>query len=64
MQTVTRDLLLQKACELLDAGTVNWVYGWQKGQFDYDVTPAVFSSKEELEKDFVYNDFCGPNLSK
>ena len=26
--------------------------------------PAVFTSVEELEKDFVYNDFCGNNLSK
>ena len=64
MQTVTRDLLLNKACELLDAGKVNRVFGWQKGQFDYDVTPAVFSSKEELEAGFVYNDFCGANFSK
>jgi len=64
MQTITRDLLLTKAIELLDAGIVNRVYGWQKGQFDYDVTPAVFSSKEELEKDFVYSDFCGANFSK
>ncbi|MBR4962232.1 MAG: 4Fe-4S ferredoxin, partial [Clostridia bacterium] len=64
MQRVTRDLLLQKACELLEAGTVNRVYGWQKGEFDYDVTPAVFSSKEELEAGFVWNDFCGANFSK
>ncbi|MBQ8402666.1 MAG: 4Fe-4S dicluster domain-containing protein [Clostridia bacterium] len=64
MQAVTRDLLLKKATELLDAGTVNRVYGWQKGQFDYDVTPAVFSSAEELEKNFVWNDFCGANVSK
>ena len=64
MQTVTRDLLLKKATELLEAGTVNRVYGWQKGQFDYDVTPAVFSSVEELERDFVWNDFCGANFSK
>jgi len=63
MQKVTRDLLLQKACELLENGTVNRVYGWQKGQFDYDVTPALFTTKEELEKDFIYNDFCGANFS-
>ena len=25
---------------------------------------TVFTSVEELEKDFVYNDFCGNNLSK
>ena len=64
MQTVTRDLLLNKAIELLEAGTVTRVLGWQKGEFDYDVTPAVFSSREELEKDFVWNDFCGANFSK
>ncbi|MBR5446445.1 MAG: 4Fe-4S dicluster domain-containing protein [Clostridia bacterium] len=64
MQAVTRDLLLTKAIELLEAGTVTRVLGWQKGEFDYDVTPAVFSSREELERDFVYNDFCGANFSK
>jgi len=63
MQKITRDLLLKKACELLDASTVNRVYGWQKGQFDYDVTPALFTTKEELEESFVYNDFCGANFS-
>ncbi|MBR4961951.1 MAG: 4Fe-4S dicluster domain-containing protein [Clostridia bacterium] len=63
MQTVTRDLLLTKAAELLDNGTVNRVYGWQKGEFDYDVTPALFTTKEELEKNFIYNDFCGANFS-
>ncbi len=64
MQAVTRECLLQKACELLDNGTVDRVYGWQKGQFTYDVTPALFTTKEELERDFVWNDFCGANFSK
>ena len=64
MQKVTRDLLLTKAIELLKAGTVTKVLGWQKGQFGYDVTPAVFTSAEELEKEFVYSDFCGANFSK
>ena len=64
MQKITRDLLLNKALELLDAGTVNRVYGWQKGQFDYDVTPAVFADVEAMKKDFVFGDFCGANFSK
>lgn len=64
MQAISRDMLLQKACELLENGTVNRVLGWKRGEFDYDVTPAVFRSAEELNKDFVYNDFCGANFSK
>ena len=64
MQEITRELLLKKASELLDAGKVNRVIGWKRGEFDYDITPATFNSKEELEADFVWNDFCGANFSK
>lgn len=56
--------LIKRACELLEDGTVNRVLGWQKGQFVYDITPAVFTSAEDVQKYFVYNDFCGDNLSK
>lgn len=64
MQKVTRDILLEKAKALLADGTVNRVLGWEKGDFDYDVTPAVFNTAEELDKKFVYGDFCGANFSK
>lgn len=53
-----------RAAELLKDGTVQRVLGWRAGEFFYDITPAVFSSVEELENGFVYNDFCGANLSK
>lgn len=55
--------LISKASELLDNGTVQRVLGWKKGDFCYDPSPAVFNGKDEL-KDFVYNGFCGANLSK
>ncbi len=64
MQKITRDELLKKASELLQNGTVNRVLGWRSGEFDYDVTPYVFGDIESMEKDFVYNDFCGANFSK
>ncbi len=64
MQEISRDVLIAKASELLSNGTVDRVYGWKRGEFDYDVTPALFTSAEEMEKDFVYNDFCGANFSK
>lgn len=64
MQEITRELLVSKAGELLANGTVNRVLGWKRGEFDYDVTPALFSSAEELERDFVWNDFCGANFAK
>ena len=64
MQKVTREILLAKAAELLNAGTVNRVLGWKAGEFTYDVTPAVFTTAAELEKDFVYGPFSGANFSK
>ncbi len=64
MQRVTRDVLIEKACALLSAGTVDRVLGWKKGEFDYDVTPYVFSNADALQADFVFDDFCGANFSK
>jgi len=64
MQKITADILIKKAGELLDNGTVNRVLGWKKGEFSYDLTPAVFTSKEQMEKEFVYDDFSSANFSK
>ncbi|MBO5402192.1 MAG: 4Fe-4S dicluster domain-containing protein [Clostridia bacterium] len=63
MQKITRDVLVEKAASLLENGTVDRVLGWKKGEFDYDLTPAVFTSADDL-KDLVWNDFCGANFSK
>ena len=56
-------LMIEKAKNLLASGEVTRVLGWKKGEFGYDVEPAVFSSEKDLES-FVYNVFCGANLSK
>ena len=64
MQTVTTKILCDRAAALLADGTVAAVLGWKRGEFDYDLTPAVFTSVEELCDGFVYNDFSGANLSK
>lgn len=56
--------MIARAKELLQNGTVNRVIGWKTGEFAYDITPAVFTSAEELDAGFVYNDFCGANFSK
>ena len=64
MQTVTTKSLIERAEALLNDGTVCAVLGWKRGEFDYDMTPAVFTTAEELTENFVYNDFCGANLSK
>ena len=64
MQKITREQLVSKASELLSNGTVSCVLGWGMGEFDYDVTPTVFNSVEELNNGFVFNDFCGANFSK
>lgn len=64
MQEIKKEILVEQAKALLADGTVNRVLGWKNGEFDYDVTPAVFRSAEELESEFVWNDFCGANFSK
>ena len=64
MQKITRDQLIDKAVSLLADGTVCCVLGWKKGEFDYDITPAVFNDENELKDSFVWNDFCGANFSK
>jgi len=64
MQEITRDMLVRRALELLADGTVNRVMGWKKGDLFYDVTPGVFADAETLEKEFVYDGFCGANFSK
>ena len=57
-------VMIKRAIELLSDGTVSKVIGWMKGEFSYDMTPAVFTTAEEIEKNFVYDDFCGANVSK
>lgn len=56
--------IIEKAKQLLADGTVNRVIGWKKGDFAYDSTPAVFNSAEELDKNFIFDDFTASNVSK
>ncbi|MBQ7290215.1 MAG: 4Fe-4S dicluster domain-containing protein [Clostridia bacterium] len=64
MQKITREQLIDKAVSLLENGTVEAVLGWGKGEFDYDVTPTVFKTADEINAGFVWNDFCGANFSR
>ena len=64
MQKVTTQMLCDRAVSLLENGTVSAVLGWRRGEFDWDMTPAVFTTAEDLTENFIYNDFCGANLSK
>ena len=64
MQKIMRDVLIKKAEELLSNGAVNRVLGWKKGEFSYDVTPAIFKDAEDMKKNFVFDDFSGANFSK
>lgn len=59
-----QEAMIKRAKELLADGTVDRVIGWKKGEFAYDITPAVFKTPEELEKDFVCDDFTQANVSK
>lgn len=64
MQKISKDVLVEKAITLLQDGTVTSVFGWRRGEFDYDNTPSVFSSVDDIKNNFVWNDFCGANFSK
>ncbi|MBO5891960.1 MAG: 4Fe-4S dicluster domain-containing protein [Oscillospiraceae bacterium] len=55
--------LMERAKELLASGEVARVLGWKKGENDWDVEPRFFESVDSLQ-DFVYDGFCGANLSK
>ncbi len=59
-----QEVMKKRAVELLSDGTVAKVIGWMPGEFSYDMTPAVFTTVDEIESNFVYNDFCGANVSK
>ncbi|MBR5782865.1 MAG: 4Fe-4S dicluster domain-containing protein [Clostridia bacterium] len=58
-----QEMIKSKLAELLSTGAVTKVIGWKRGENFYDVSPAAFESVESLA-DFVYDDFCGANLSK
>ena len=55
--------IVNRAKELLADGTVKRVLGWKAGDLPYNPEPAYFEKEEDFE-DFVYNGFCGANLSK
>ena len=58
-----RDILVEKAKELLSSGEVTRVLGFKRGDLVYDCTPAVFKTVESLSE-FVWDDFCSANFSK
>ena len=55
--------IISRLTELFAEGKINRVLGWKKGDLSYNPEPAYFESAEAL-KDFVYDGFCGANLSK
>ena len=55
--------LIVRAKELLASGEVSRVLGWKKGENAWDVEPCFFENIDSLQ-DFVYDGFCGANLSK
>ena len=58
-----QEIMIKKATELLQNGTVNRVIGWKAGAFSYDISPEIFTTTDSL-KDFVYDDFASANVSK
>lgn len=62
MQEIKREVLVSKASELLKNGTVDRVFGWKKGEFDYDITPALFTTAEDIEKSLYGAIFAAPTF--
>ncbi len=58
-----QEMIVSRLTELFSEGKIDRVIGWKRGESPADVSPYVFESAESL-KDFVYDDFCGANLSK
>ena len=56
--------LIERAAALLTDGSVQHIVGWRKGLFDNDVTPGTFDTADDLKNNFIYNEWCGANLSK
>lgn len=63
-EIIVKETMVKRAKELLADGTVTRVIGWKAGEFAYDSTPAVFTSAEEIDNEFVYDSFCASNVSK
>lgn len=61
---IRAERLTERLTALFESGTITRVLGWQKGEFEEDLTPYVFDNKEEFLKGFVYNEYSGANLSK
>lgn len=59
-----RQKCVERALELLQDGLVTSVLGWRRGELPYDRTPAFFTDGEDLRANFLYDGFCGANLSK
>lgn len=55
--------LIKRANELLASGEVARVLGWRISDEKFNPEPAYFENEKEMES-FVYNGFCGANLSK
>ena len=55
--------LKKRAKELLKSEEVVRVLGWRIGDLPYNPEPAYFTNEEDLDA-FVYDEFCGANLSK
>ncbi len=59
-----REKIIDRAKALLADGTVVGVWGWKEGELPGDRVPALFTTPEELDAEFVYDCFCAANVSR
>lgn len=64
MQQITQDYLANKAKELLNSGICSRVFGWKRGEFDYDLYARCFHDSRTNRQEFVYNGFAPQTSSK
>ena len=56
--------MIKRAIELLADGTVKRVAGWRSGDFQYELSPSIFTDAEDLKKNFQYSELAASNMSK
>ena len=65
MQEVKREILVSKSRRAaMQDGTVDRVLGWKEGEFDYDVTPAVFHILRRNLKKTLYGTISAEQTSQ
>lgn len=59
-----QEMIKARAKQLLSEKKADRVIAWKTGEFFYDITPAVFETPEEIDRDLIWDGFTAANVSK